>query len=358
MIKCSLLILFIVLRCCVVLLCVVLLCFLLLVCGSPSAQDVNQITAKVQSLKPEQIPALITKAKSGDVESQVMIGLAYRFGRGVEQNLPEAAKWLRKASKSGSASAANDLGVMYQYGNGVPQDDPEAAKLFRKAAELGNAPAQANLGFMYLEGRGVSKNLTTAFEWTQRSADQGYVVGEMNLGILYLEGKGTTPDPQKGIEMLKMAAEHGLVEAQGRLALAYLGVETPEGDAAALKWLSTAAEHGDKKSSDVLGFLHGGIRAGLNISSSDDLAALRLKGEGGDPEAQNLLSILYATSNNQVSAYFWFGVLADNSRADAATRKHAKDILKLMPKGWLISKEQIAGAETRLREWQASHSSR
>jgi len=247
---------------------------------------------------------------------------------------------------------------MYQYGNGVPQDDPEAAKLFRKAAELGNAPAQANLGFMYLEGRGVSKNLTTAFEWTQRSADQGYVVGEMNLGILYLEGKGTTPDPQKGIEMLKMAAEHGLVEAQGRLALAYLGVETPEGDAAALKWLSTAAEHGDKKSSDVLGFLHGGIRAGLNISSSDDLAALRLKGEGGDPEAQNLLSILYATSNNQVSAYFWFGVLADNSRADAATRKHAKDILKLMPKGWLISKEQIAGAETRLREWQASHSSR
>jgi hypothetical protein len=88
------------------------------------------------------------------------------------------------------------------------------------------------------------------------------------------------------------------------------------------------------------------------------LAALRLKGEGGDPEAQNLLSILYATSNNQVSAYFWFGVLADNSRADAATRKHAKDILKLMPKGWLISKEQIAGAETRLREWQASHSSR
>jgi TPR repeat protein len=333
--------------------CAVLLCFVFLFANSASAQDVSQITAKVQALTPTQIPALILKAESGDVESQVILGVAYRFGRGVNRNLPEAAKWLRKASESGSAAAANDLGVMYQYGNGVPQNDIEAVKLFQRAADLGDAPAQANLGFMYTEGRGVRKDLSKAFGWTQKSADQGYAVGEMNLGFLYLEGKGTTPDFPKGIEVLKKAAEQGLVEAQGRLALAFLGVETPAGDAAALKWLSTAAEHGDKESSGVLGILHGGSRAGLKINSSEDLTMVRAKGEGGDPDAQNQLGTIYSTSSNPVSAYFWFSLLADNSRADSATRKNAKDILKLMPKAALISKEQIAAAETRLRDWRA-----
>ena len=55
---------------------------------------------------------------------------------------------------------------------------------------------------------------------------------------------------------------------------------------AALQWLSAATEHGDKKSSGVLVLLHSGSRGSLKIESSEDLMAVRLKGEGGDPDAQ------------------------------------------------------------------------
>jgi TPR repeat protein len=333
---------------------VVLLC-LALVCISSLAENVNQIMARVQSLTPDQIPALMANAEAGDVESQVMIGLAYRFGHGVNQSLPDAARWLRKASQSGSAAATNDLGVMYQNGVGVPQDDSEAAKLFQRAAELGDAAGQANLGFMYARGRGVPNDQPKAFEWTQKSAEQGYAVGEMNLGFLYLHGEGTAPDAQRAIESLTKAAQQGLVEAQGHLARAYLGIETPEGDEAAFKWLSIAAEHGDKKSNNLLDILHGSGQGGLKINSGQELTAVRLKAQNSDPGAQNSLGTLYTTSSNPVLAYFWFSLLAENRQADATRRKNAKGILKLMPKAMMISKPQIAQAETRLNEWHALH---
>jgi uncharacterized protein len=329
----------------------------LLLCSSISAiaQQNAKVLSEVQSLKPEQVPELINRAESGDPESQLTLAVAYRFGRGVSQNLQEAAKWFRKASDGGSAPAANDLGLMYQYGMGVAQNDVEAANLFQKSAGMGNAPAQANMGFMYEQGRGVQKDLTKSLEWTAKSAAQGYVPAEMNLGIMYLRGEGTQPDRKKATEFLTKAAEQGYIPAEGVLGLAYLGFETPEGDAAAFQWLSAAAAHGDEKATKALHNFRNNTRPDLTVNSAQDLTNMRSKADSGNPDAQNLLGVIYSTSMAPVSAYFWFSLAAENPQGAHDARKGARDILKLMPKAALISEEQIGEAKVRLAQWHADH---
>ena len=66
---------------------------------------------------------------------------------------------LRPLADQGVVLAQFSLGMMYANGKGVPQDLTQAANWFRKAADQGNADAQANLGAMYAKGKGVSQEL-------------------------------------------------------------------------------------------------------------------------------------------------------------------------------------------------------
>ena len=56
-----------------------------------------------------------------------------------------AVAHFRPAAEQGNATAQVLLGVCYREGNGVEQDDAEAEKWFRMAAEQGNAEAQKAL---------------------------------------------------------------------------------------------------------------------------------------------------------------------------------------------------------------------
>ncbi|MGN0228852.1 MAG: tetratricopeptide repeat protein [Muribaculaceae bacterium] len=60
-------------------------------------------------------------------------------------NYYEAAEWFRKAAELDYAQAQNNLGMLYKYGAGVEQDLAKAAYWFTKAAEQGNEDAIANL---------------------------------------------------------------------------------------------------------------------------------------------------------------------------------------------------------------------
>ena len=50
-----------------------------------------------------------------------------------------------------------NLALSYDKGEGVPKDLPEAAKWWRKAADQGFAEAQRNFGICFLRGDGVEK---------------------------------------------------------------------------------------------------------------------------------------------------------------------------------------------------------
>jgi uncharacterized protein len=56
------------------------------------------------------------------------MGLAYKEGRGVDQNDEEAVKWYRAAADQGHADGQFLMGVAYKDGQGVDQSDEEAVQ--------------------------------------------------------------------------------------------------------------------------------------------------------------------------------------------------------------------------------------
>ena len=85
-------------------------------------------------------------AKSGDADSQNMVGFMTQYGRGVKLNVKEASEWLRKAADQGHAKAQAALADILRYGGrGVEKDVAEAVKLYTLAAEQGEATGKVPL---------------------------------------------------------------------------------------------------------------------------------------------------------------------------------------------------------------------
>ena len=91
---------------------------------------------------PKEFIYLQKAAELGKPDAQYNLGVMFKNGHGVKQNLTEAAKWYRKAAEQDDADAQFSLGVLCQQGKGVEQDYVEAMKWYRKAAELGHAEAK------------------------------------------------------------------------------------------------------------------------------------------------------------------------------------------------------------------------
>ena len=76
-------------------------------------------------------------------------------------------------AETGDVSAQVMLGDMFAAGEGVPQDYVEAAYWYRLAAKRGIAKAQLSLGLLYSRGQGVKQNIEIAYQWAFIAAAQG-----------------------------------------------------------------------------------------------------------------------------------------------------------------------------------------
>ncbi|MEH2561439.1 tetratricopeptide repeat protein [Bradyrhizobium sp. AZCC 2289] len=70
----------------------------------------------------------IPLAERGQPSAQAYLGFLFETGRGVPQNLTEAAMWYRRAAEQGDSLAQYSLGLLYDRGQGVPRDIVEASK--------------------------------------------------------------------------------------------------------------------------------------------------------------------------------------------------------------------------------------
>ncbi len=112
-------------------------------------------------------------ADAGHAGAQFNLGAMYRDGRGVPQDLGEAAWWFTKSARTGHMRAQYGLGLMYAQGVAVPRDFNEAAKWFGSAADQGHARAQYELAILLRNGEGVARDLVSAAKWLQLAADAG-----------------------------------------------------------------------------------------------------------------------------------------------------------------------------------------
>jgi len=106
-------------------------------------------------------------AANGNAVAQLVIGTAYRDGKGLPKNDEESARWYRLAAEQGLALAQYNLAVLYDQGKGVPEDHAESAKWARLAAEQGYSEAQLALAYKYRRGEGVPQDHLIAMMWLQ-----------------------------------------------------------------------------------------------------------------------------------------------------------------------------------------------
>ena len=106
-------------------------------------------------------------AKSGDVDSQTLLGEMYLKGSGgVKVDTDKAFYWLAKASNSNDAQAQYLLGYMYENGIKVAVNISRAVTLYKKAAKRGDILAQYSLAMIYKEGKGeVEKDAYRYRKW-------------------------------------------------------------------------------------------------------------------------------------------------------------------------------------------------
>ncbi|MGB5878679.1 MAG: tetratricopeptide repeat protein, partial [Thermoanaerobaculia bacterium] len=73
----------------------------------------------------------------------------------------------------GLPEAMNELGACYATGKGVGEDLRQAAEWFRKAGKAGDLNGSFNLALMYVRGEGVEQDTRKAYEWLERAASAG-----------------------------------------------------------------------------------------------------------------------------------------------------------------------------------------
>jgi hypothetical protein len=121
---------------------------------------------------------------------------------------------LKARAESGDAVAVYDLALMYDNGRGVQQDISQAALLYRKAAESNVVQAQYRLGYDYFMGRGVPQNYAQSSKWWHTASARGYAPAEIGLGVSYYAGKGVTASNAESYFWLDIAASGNLEAAR------------------------------------------------------------------------------------------------------------------------------------------------
>ena len=195
---------------------------------------------------PNLIQSIQERANQGYAAAQNNLGLCYKKGVGVGQDLQKAVELYTAAANQGCVAAQNNLGTCYQLGLGIDKDSQKAVELYTVAANQGCVAAQNNLGTFYNHGLGIDKDSQKAFEFYTLSANQGYSAAQSHLGTCYKNGVGVGQDLKKALELYTLAANQGDVGAQSNLGYCYeKGVGVPKNMATALFWKMASKETGN-----------------------------------------------------------------------------------------------------------------
>ena len=194
--------------------------------------------------------ALKEKVEQGDLHYSNVLGYAYRFGIGTEENIKQAIKVFTPSAEQGNAMSLGHLSEIY-----LEQDKIEKAKpLMLKAAEKNNDMAQYNLAYniyetgseeslywlnkaaennnlqaiMYLASYYHNQDINKAIYYYQKAAKLNDSQAMLELSYLYENGEGVEKDDKKAVELLEKAFQLQNLEAMNELSIRYLegrGVE-------------------------------------------------------------------------------------------------------------------------------------
>jgi len=162
----------------------------LIILGILSAMSCQALAISSLQQKDKSLPfqsryyEIVKDAEDGFPEAQFLLGMMYRIGYIVEEDLEKASYWLHTSAMLGYAEAQSAVGSLYEFGDTVVQDTKIAAYWFQLAALQEHGPAEDKLGHMYANGVGVMRDFREALKWFERAMTHGYLQGQQNLAWL------------------------------------------------------------------------------------------------------------------------------------------------------------------------------
>lgn len=114
---------------------------------------------------------------------------------------------------AGDPDAAFNLGQAYKYGRGVPQDLGRAIQLFGQAAAKGHKQAEANLGLLMFQ----TGDHAGAIPHLEHAAAAGDPRAQYYLGTALFNGDGLPVDQTRAYALMTLAAASGLPPAANSL---------------------------------------------------------------------------------------------------------------------------------------------
>lgn len=184
-------------------------------------------------------------AARGNVEAQYYLGILYRSGEGVAQDLTAAFNWFLAAAEKNHVGAQYELARAYSRGEGTQKDDVQGWRWLTEAANAGHSEAQFFAGMAHDTGNGAAQNTQQAINWYRRAAEQGHIVAQRRLGEIYLNGRGVEPNVSEATRWLGQAAQAGDMRSVYILGRAYGGQSgVPANPKRAWEFFNQAAQGG------------------------------------------------------------------------------------------------------------------
>lgn len=95
---------------------------------------------------------LISLARQGNIDAQVLVGVVYKEGQGTRLDIDKARFWFKRAAHKGRNDAAYLLGLSYLHDNATADEYKQAVYWIKYAARRDVYPAQRFMALAYEKG--------------------------------------------------------------------------------------------------------------------------------------------------------------------------------------------------------------
>jgi TPR repeat protein len=306
-------------------------------------KDYDELRRSAGKLKAGELPALEQRANSGDVGSQLLLGMVYQQGCGVVPwDIKTAMSWYRKAAEKGNPLAEDQIGIYYDAGSG--HDKAQGLEWYRRAAGHRDAVAEHNLGEMLTE-TGKPQDLAEGTEWLRRSVEHGFEGSVDDLFSLYQNGKAlpkkdSAENRKQGFEWLENLANQGNPHAQMMLGISYwrglIGLARDHREA--VEWMTKAAEK-SAEAEAYLGWMRG-QQTDVPTRNEEAVEWYRKSAGHGSALGQAFLASMYeqglGVKKDPVEAAKWVQAAAE--QGDGGARYH---LAELYESGKGVPKDKI-----------------
>jgi len=141
------------------------------------------------------------------------VGVCYRTGEGVEEDMEMAVEYFSRACAKRNHVSCTAVGTMQLAGEGMEEDPIAAANTFDRSCVAGDYDACNHLGALQVSGELGVIDYTRANMYFEKSCDGGDPQGCYNLALTYLHGSGAEPSPERAKVLFQSACDAGVEKA-------------------------------------------------------------------------------------------------------------------------------------------------